>query len=112
LVLAAVLGATGWGILLTALLKTPGQASAIGSALMLIFGMLGGSFFSVEQMPSWVQIISRMTPNRWGMDGFSTLAMGGGFANILTPILALIAMAAILFVISVVIFSRRGIGKL
>ncbi|KAF0109686.1 MAG: antibiotic transport system permease protein [Chloroflexi bacterium] len=112
LVLAAALGATGWGIFLTALLKTPGQASAIGSAVMLIFGILGGSFINVEMMPDWIQFISRITPNRWGLDGFTTLALGGGFANILTPIIGLLAMAAILFVISVVIFSRRGIGRL
>ncbi|MBA4376771.1 MAG: hypothetical protein C0401_11440 [Anaerolinea sp.] len=112
LVLAAALGATGWGILLTALLKTPGQASAIGTAVMLIFGILGGSFINVEMMPGWIQFISRITPNRWGLDGFTTLALGGGFVNILTPILGLLTMAAILFGVSVVIFSRRGIGRL
>lgn len=111
LVIAATLGATGWGILLAAVFKTPGQISAIGSALMLIFGILGGSFTNIAIMPDWVQLFSRMSPNRWGLDGFTTLAMGGTLANIITPIAALLIMAAILFLISVVLFSRRGIGK-
>jgi len=37
---AAVFGAVGWGMLLTAVAKTPGQVSAIGSAMMLTFGIL------------------------------------------------------------------------
>ncbi len=111
LVTAAVLGATGWGILLAAVFKTPGQISAIGSAVMLIFGILGGSFTNINAMPDWVQLFSRMSPNRWGLDGFTTLAMGGNLSNITTPILALLIMAVVLFLISVVIFNRRGIGK-
>ena len=111
LVTAAALGATGWGILLAAVFKTPGQISAIGTAIMLIFGILGGSFTNIALMPDWVQLFSRISPNRWGLDGFTTLAMGGTLPNILTPIIALLVMATVLFLISVVLFSRRGIGK-
>lgn len=111
LVLAASLGATGWGILLAALFKTPGQISAIGTALMLIFGILGGSFTNADILPGWVQTISRITPNRWGLDGFTTLSLGGSLQNVLTPILALLVMAVVLFGIAVILFSRRGIGK-
>ncbi len=111
LVVAAALAATGWGILLAALLKTSGQVSAVGSAIMLIFGILGGSFTNIAVMPDWVQWFSRISPNRWGLDGFTTLAMGGNLANIMTPVTALLIMAAVLFLVSVVLFSRRGIGK-
>lgn len=111
LVLASVLGATGWGVLLTSLLKTPGQASAIGSAVMLIFGVLGGSFTNTNMLPNWVQWIKHITPNFWGMEGFTTLAMGGNLSNVLTPILWLVGMAAILFTVGVIIFSRRGLGR-
>lgn len=111
LVAAAALAATGWGILLAALLKTSGQVSTVGTAIMLIFGILGGSFTNVAIMPNWVQWLSRISPNRWGLDGFTTLAMGGNMANIVTPVIALLIMAAVLFLVSVVFFSRRGIGK-
>jgi ABC-2 type transport system permease protein len=87
LVLAAAVGATGWGVLLAAILKTPGQVATIGSAVMLIFGLLGGSFFDLSNLPKWVQLFSRITPNAWGLDGFSTLALGGTLKNILTPLL-------------------------
>ncbi len=111
LVAAAALAATGWGILLAALLKTSGQVSAVGTAIMLIFGILGGGFTNIATMPDWVQWLSRISPNRWGLDGFTTLAMGGNLSNIMTPITALMVMAVVLFLISVVLFTRRGIGK-
>jgi len=112
MVLASVLGATGWGILLTALLKTPGQAGAIGSAVMLIFGILGGSFTNLQLLPEPVQFISRITPNYWGLQGFTTLAAGGSLKAIGTPLLWLSGMFLILFAIGVVLFSRRGLGRL
>lgn len=111
LVAAAALAATGWGILLAAVLKTSGQVSTVGTAIMLIFGILGGSFTNIAVMPNWVQWFSRISPNRWGLDGFTTLAMGGNLTNIMTPVIALLIMAAVLFLVSVVLFSRNGIGK-
>jgi ABC-2 type transport system permease protein len=110
LVLAAVFGATGWGMLLTAIARTPGQVGAAGSALMLTFGILGGTFINMDNMPAWFRLITKITPNAWGVDGFTTLALGGGLHDILTPILALLAMGLILFAISVVLFSRRGLA--
>ena len=111
LVLAAVFGAVGWGMLLTAVAKTPGQVSAIGSAMMLTFGILGGSFINIDNMPVWFRYITKITPNAWGMDGFTTLALGGGLHDILTPILALLAMGLLLFAIAVFLFSRRGLTR-
>lgn len=112
MVLASVLGATGWGVLLTALLKTPGQAGAIGSAVMLIFGILGGSFTNMQLLPAPIQFLSRITPNYWGLQGFTTLAAGGSLKAIGTPLLWLSGMFLILFAIGVGLFSRRGLGRL
>jgi ABC-2 type transport system permease protein len=111
LVLAAVFGAVGWGMLLTAVAKTPGQVSAIGSAMMLTFGILSGTFINMDNMPVWFRTITKLTPNAWGVDGFTTLALGGGLHDILTPILALLAMGLLLFAIAVVLFSRRGLTE-
>ena len=109
LVLAAVFGATGWGMLLTAVARTPAQVSSLGSALMLTFGILGGSFFSLENLPEVIQWISKITPNAWGLDGFTTLASGGTLAEIGLPLLALVLMGIILFSASVMIFNRQAV---
>lgn len=109
LILAAVYGATGWGMLITALARTPGQVANTGTTLMLIFGILGGSFISLDQMPPFVQAISKITPNAWGLDGFTTLALGGTLANLIQPISALLVMGTVLFGIAVLLFNRNGI---
>lgn len=109
LILAAVFGAAGWGMLITALARTPAQVGSTGSALMLIFGILGGSFISLEQLPPFMRTISRITPNAWGLDGFTTLALGGTLKNLTAPITALLIMGAVLFGIAVVLFNRSGL---
>jgi len=108
LIVAAVLAATSWGLFIASFAKTPGQISSIGSSLMLIFGILGGGFFSMSALPEWVQTIARISPNAWGMDGFTSLALGGNLASITTPVLALLIMAAILFFASILFTNRRG----
>ncbi len=109
LILAAVFGAAGWGMLITALARTPAQVGSTGSAIMLIFGILGGSFINLEQFPPIMQAISKITPNAWGLDGFTTLALGGTLKNLTEPITALLIMGAVLFGIAVVIFNRSGL---
>jgi ABC-2 type transport system permease protein len=76
---------------------------------MLTFGILGGSFLNIESMPPLVQALSRFTPNSWGIDGFTTLALGGSLMEILTNVLALLVMGVVLFTIAVLIFSRKGL---
>ncbi len=111
LIAAAVFGATGWGMLITAIARSSGQVGAVGSAIMLIFGVLGGSFINIEQMPPFIRAVSMITPNRWGLDGFTTLALGGTLSDLGQPILALVLMGAVLFAVSTVIFGRTNIMK-
>ena len=108
LILAAVAGAVGWGMLITALAKTPGQVSTIGSAVTLIFGILGGSFVSTGNLPEWFQTLSKITPNAWGLEGFTILALGGSLADILVPVAALLVMGATLFTVAVLLLNRPG----
>ena len=94
LVLAAVAGAVGWGMLITALAKTPGQVAGVGSALMLTFGVLGGSFVNLSNFPAWFQWPAKLrrTPGDW--TGFSILASGGRLSEILGPLAGLLVMGA------------------
>ncbi|MBL8064024.1 MAG: ABC transporter permease [Anaerolineales bacterium] len=109
LVLVAVFGATGWGMLITALARTTAQVGSVGSAIMLIFGILGGSFIQLDQMPAYIQTLSRITPNSWALDGFTTLALGGTLADLSTPVTALLTMGSLLFVASVLLFGKKNL---
>ena len=109
LILAAVFGATGWGMLITAFAHTPTQVANTGTIVMLIFSILGGSFINLENFPPFIQTISKITPNAWGLDGFTILALGGTLKNLTEPITALLVMGTVLFGVAVVIFNRNGL---
>ncbi len=107
LVAAAALAATGWGLLLASLSSNAGQITALGTALMLIFGILGGSFVPGMTFGPLLDWAGRITPNRWAQEGFVSLASGDGLAALVTPLTALLVMAGGLFVLSAVLFRRR-----
>jgi len=107
LIVCSSFAATGWGLLITAFARTPGQVASIGSALMLAFGILGGSFINLEMLPPFVQILSRITPNAWGLDGFTILALGGTLADLGHVLTGLLGMGAALFAVSVGLFARN-----
>jgi len=109
LVLAAVFGATGWGMFITAIARTSAQVANIGMSITLIFGIMGGSFINLEQMPSFVQTFSKITPNSWALDGFTTLGLGGTLTDLSAPIIALLSMGSILFLISVALFGKKNL---
>lgn len=111
LILAAAFGATGWGILFAAILKTPGQIAITGSAVMLVFGLLGGSFFDLSMLPDWIQVINKVTPNSWANDGFYILSLGGSLRGIQTNLIALVVMGAVLFGLATYWISQRGLVR-
>ncbi|HQV63943.1 MAG TPA: ABC transporter permease [Anaerolineales bacterium] len=109
LVFAAVFGATGWGMFITALARTPAQVANVGMSITLIFGIMGGSFISLDQMPPAIQTFSKIAPNSWALDGFTTLGLGGTLADLSSPIAALLTMGTVLFLVSVVLFGKKNL---
>jgi len=107
LILLATFAATGWGLLITAFARTPGQVSTYGSAIMLVFGIMGGSFIDLSMLPDFVRLVSRITPNAWALDGFTILGLGGGLSDLTRPLLGLFALGCVLFILAVLRFSRR-----
>ena len=106
LVVAAALAATGWGLLIAAAAANAGQVTSLGMAVTLLFGILGGSFVPLENAWPALDALSRITPNRWALDGFVALASGESSA-VLMPIAALLVMAVVLFAVAALIFRRR-----
>ena len=99
--------ATGWGVLIAAAVRTPGQAGMASTAVTLIFAAVAGNFFPRSQLPKALQIGSLISPNAWGLEGFSRLMSGGKVADITASLLALIAMALILFGLASILFRRQ-----
>ncbi len=107
LVLALVAAATGWGLLIAAVARTPGQANAMGTAISLIFAISAGNFIPRVLMPGWLQSLGLITPNALGLEGIAAIRSGVGLAELAPILLALMGMAVVLVVISVLIFRRQ-----
>jgi ABC-2 type transport system permease protein len=111
LVLAVAAGATGWGMTIAAFARTPAMVGSLGSAAMLMFAVLGGSFGDNFPLPPFLQVVAKATPNAWGIQGFARLASGGSVGDVLPNVVALFGMAALTFAIAVLLFRRNGFVK-
>jgi ABC-2 type transport system permease protein len=107
LIVATVFAASGWGALLAAYCKSPGQAMSLGAMLALVFAGLAGNFIGRQNYPEFLQKISLVTPNAWALEGFQSLGEGGGMNEVLPPIIALTIMGAVLFTIATLLFRRQ-----
>ena len=107
LTLALVAAATGWGAVLAAYSRNAAQASQVGTMIALIFGMLAGNFFPRFALPQWLQTAGMITPNAWGLEGFTSLSAGAGVEAVLAPVAALLIMATVLFGLATVAFRRQ-----
>lgn len=109
LIAFAVYGALGWGMFLTGFLKTPAQVSNAGSAIGLLFGLLGGGFIPIVALPEWLKTVSRVSPNSWGSQGFIILAGGGTLGDLRWVLLALFVMGTLLLTSASLYFRRNVI---
>lgn len=106
LIISAALAATGWGLLVAGAAKTQEQVAGIGTALMLMFGAISGTFTQIEN--PIVNRIGMITPNQWALQGFTKLGLGQTLPDILPNIGALWLLAAVLFAVSTFLFRRQN----
>ena len=108
LILATVMAAACLGTFIAAFGKQPAQTQIIGTAVSILFGMIGGNFIQASALPSWMQPISKLTLNRWAMDGFLELVINrSGVAGILPHVGILLLMSAIFLLLGVWSFRRQ-----
>jgi|SRR5579859_264082 len=105
--LSAVAAATGLGALISGLSRTSQQSDAIGNGLLIVLGILGGTFFDFSSTSPAFANVSKVTLNYWATHGFQALTQGGDLASILPNVAVLLLMFVVFFGIGVVGFNRR-----
>jgi len=97
---ALVLAATGLGIMMSALVRTRDQLSALVPVVSTAMAMIGGCYWPVEITPPFMQTIAKFTPTGWAMIALKdTVSRGMGVEAVLVPVAVLLGMAAVFFVI-------------
>ena len=85
----------GFIAFLYSFIKTESQAGAVLPSAILVMSLLGGSMIPVDNFPSFVQQISKLTLNYWGLEAFQMAMMNESFGKLL-PILIGMVLAGVL----------------
>jgi ABC-2 type transport system permease protein len=101
LMVSFALVASGAGLLMGALARTPQQSLAFGLLLSLGLGALGGTMMPLDLFPEAMRDVARLTPHAWAVEGFAELIRhGGGVADIAPQLGVLLGTAACLLALA------------
>ncbi|MCQ6280470.1 ABC transporter permease [Bacillus sp. EB600] len=100
LVSALLLCVVGLGLFISGFVKTAEQQSALGSVIITATCMLGGIYWPLDIVPSFMQKIADFIPQTWAMKGFTELmARGGNIMDIVAPVCVLLAFSVTFLVV-------------
>jgi ABC-2 type transport system permease protein len=107
LLLLGVFSFVGLGVVLTSFAKDQETATMVMMTLMFPMMFLSGVFFPVQQMPWYMQDISKVLPLTYAADALrKVMVLGAGVPEISTELLVLIAFGIIMISIAVPVFKR------
>jgi ABC-2 type transport system permease protein len=87
----------GFGLLVSTYSNSQLQAMFVAFFFIMIFILMSGLFVSVDNMPLWARVISRLTPVTYFIDVVRMIVLkGSGFSDIKTPFFIEIAFAVVL----------------
>ena len=102
LLLLGVFSFVGLGIVLTSFTKDQQTATMLMTTLMFPMMFLSGVFFPIQQMPWYMQDISKVLPLTYASDALrKVMVLGAGIPDITTDLVVLIAFGAVLTAIAV-----------
>jgi ABC-2 type transport system permease protein len=95
LLLAGTLCFMAFGLFAGSVTKTVEGATNLANLFVLPMAFLSGSFFPLDEMPRWIDAVSRLLPLRYLNEGMlDVMVRGLGPAAIWQPFLVLLAFAA------------------
>ncbi|MCX7832807.1 MAG: ABC transporter permease [Ignavibacteria bacterium] len=101
---------TSFGMFLSSICRTSGQATGLGTFLILTMSAIGGAWFPVSLMPEYIRFFSKLTTVYWSMEAFlDVLWRRLDFIDILPNILILLAITAVIITISLFNFRKSNL---
>jgi ABC-2 type transport system permease protein len=107
LLLLGVFAFVGLGIVITSFTKDQETAQMLMMTLMFPMMFLSGVFFPIQQMPWYMQDISKFLPLTYASQALrKVMVLGAGIPAISTELIVLIVFGAIMTAIAVPVFRR------
>lgn len=95
-------------VFIGSIIRTEELATLIGNIGILLFGLIGGSFFPLKLMPSFIHSIAQLTPNYWIIKGFLFLIKGFRMEDVYTSIIVLLISSVFLILFSAIKLKQRN----
>ncbi len=97
----------GMGILISAMASEQETAMTIMMTLNFPMFFLSGAFFPVQQMPGFMQAISRVVPLTYVVEGLrQVMVLGAGIGQVWRSVAVLLAFGAVTLAIAIPAFNR------
>ena len=107
LLLLGVFAFVGLGIVITSFTKDQETAQMLMMTLMFPMMFLSGVFFPIQQMPWYMQDISKVLPLTYASQALrKVMVLGAGIPDIMTELTILIVFGVIMIAIAVPVFRR------
>ncbi len=107
LLLLGVFSFVGLGVVLTSFAKDQETAMMVMMTLMFPMMFLSGVFFPVQQMPWYMQDISKVLPLTYAADALrKVMVLGAGIPQISTELIILITFGIVMIAIALPVFRR------
>ena len=97
----------GMGILISAMVEEQETAMTIMMTLTFPMLFLSGAFFPLQQMPGFMQAISKFVPLTYLVEGLrQVMVLGAGIGQVWRPVTVLLAFGAVTLAIAIPAFKR------
>jgi len=107
LLLLGVFSFVGLGIVITSFAKNEETAAMMMMTIMFPMMFLSGVFFPIQQMPGFMQGISKVLPLTYATTALrKVMTLGAGIPAIATELAVLIGFGTVMLIIAVPVFKR------
>ena len=97
----------GFGIVVTAVTKEQESAQLVLGLLQFPMMFLSGVLFPIEQMPSFLQIVSKILPLTYAVEALrKVMILGAGIEAVIWPLTILIILGVVTMILGVPLFER------
>lgn len=106
-----VLATSGIGIFIASLSSSSSGAEGLGSFVILSMSALGGSMFPIYAMPPIMQFFSKLTFNRWAIEGFTQMMfLDASLKSLQTHMLTLLGIGLVTLAVAIFRLTKMEVN--
>lgn len=102
---AVIFAISSWSVFVSSVSKTPASADVIGNLGIMLMAVIGGNIYPLSTMPGFIRKLSKLTINRWAMEGFMIIFSGNELLSLTNHVYVLIAIGLAMLILSIAVLK-------